>query len=96
MNRESTTDPSAALTKLDISTQSRIRSTQILTSLPQIVAELVQNSLDANATHIEVSVHAGEWTCWVQDNGCGFSRDGLAQIAQGIGGGRYGMFLELL
>ncbi|TFY59415.1 hypothetical protein EVJ58_g5791 [Rhodofomes roseus] len=41
---------SRQLQQLPPSTQSKIRSTQILTSLPQIISELVQNSLDAART----------------------------------------------
>lgn len=76
------------LLKLDQRTQSRLRSTQILTSLPQIVTELVQNSLDAGAKHIDIGVDNEEWACWVRDDGKGINRDGLSLIARE--GGRYG------
>ncbi|KZT24590.1 hypothetical protein NEOLEDRAFT_1170128 [Neolentinus lepideus HHB14362 ss-1] len=71
-------------------TRSKLRSTQILTSLPQIVSELVQNSLDASATQIDVGVNCDEWNCWVRDNGCGMSRDGMDILAEGSEMGRYG------
>ena len=76
--------------RLDLATRSKLRSTQIITSLPQIVSELVQNSLDAGASSIEVGLHRDEWTCWVRDNGSGISKDGLSQVAEGRKGGRYG------
>lgn len=73
----------STLTPLDEPTRSRLRSTQILVSLPQIAAELIQNVLDAGATNVDVGVHAGEWAFWVCDDGCGFTKDGLERIAQG-------------
>ena len=76
-----------AIERLPLPTQSKLRSTQILTSLPQIISELVQNSLDANASSIDVSLDCKDWTCWVRDNGHGVSRDGLESLAQE--GGRY-------
>ncbi|KAG8959808.1 hypothetical protein FRC03_007474 [Tulasnella sp. 419] len=63
-------------------TRSQIRSTQILTTLAQIVSELVQNSLDAKSQHIEVGVNPDEWTCWVKDNGTGISRENMALIGR--------------
>ena len=67
--------------RLPISTQSRLRSTQILTSLPQLISELVQNALDAGASQVDVGVDCEEWECWVKDNGIGFGRDDLDAIA---------------
>ncbi|KAM5535475.1 hypothetical protein V8D89_010812, partial [Ganoderma adspersum] len=75
---------------LPSSTKSKLRSTQILTSLPQIVSELVQNSLDSGSRNIEVSIDPGDWECWVRDDGSGVSRDGLALLARGPDIGRYG------
>ncbi|KAI0660771.1 hypothetical protein C8Q70DRAFT_972342 [Cubamyces menziesii] len=80
----------SALSSLPSSTQSRLRSTQILTSLPQLVSELVQNAIDACARNVEVSIDAEEWECWVRDDGNGISKEGLAVLARGSGGGRYG------
>ena len=71
------------------STQAKLRSTQILTSLPQIVSELVQNSLDAKPSQIHVGLDCKEWTCWVQDDGHGISKEGLEKLGQGEDGGRY-------
>ena len=76
--------------RLGEETQSKIRSTQILTSLPQLVSELVQNALDAEATQVEVGMDPEEWTCWIRDDGTGISKDGMAVIAEGFQGGRYG------
>ncbi|KAI5116357.1 hypothetical protein M0805_003808, partial [Coniferiporia weirii] len=79
----------AAVERLDDATRSKIRSTQILTSLPQIISELVQNSLDAGAKNIDVGIDYDDWMCWVRDDGSGVNKDGLAFIAQGMKGGRY-------
>lgn len=73
------------LVKLDERTQSRLRSAQILTSLPQIIAELVQNSLDAGAQHIDVVVDNEEWACCVRDDGKGINKEGLNMIARRYG-----------
>ncbi|KIK67770.1 hypothetical protein GYMLUDRAFT_154647 [Collybiopsis luxurians FD-317 M1] len=62
---------------LNSSTRTKLRSTQILTSLPQIVSELFQNSLDAGAKNIEIGVNCPEWTCWVTDDGSGMSKDSM-------------------
>ncbi|TEB35750.1 hypothetical protein FA13DRAFT_1376732 [Coprinellus micaceus] len=79
----------AEIEKLDTSTQSHIRSTQILTSLPQIVSELLQNALDAGATSVEISIDAQEWLCWVKDNGHGIGKNNLDSIGRDGYAGRY-------
>jgi DNA mismatch repair protein MLH3 len=79
-----------SLYPLDSETRSKIRSTQIITSLPQIVSELVQNSLDAGASHINIGVDVSEWECWVRDDGCGISKKDLSILAKGSIDGRYG------
>ncbi|KAI0727330.1 hypothetical protein C8Q72DRAFT_841248 [Fomitopsis betulina] len=75
--------------RLPPSTQSKIRSTQILTSLPQIISELVQNALDAGASHIDVGVDCEDWACWVRDDGCGIARDDFDALASGGQAARY-------
>jgi DNA mismatch repair protein MLH3 len=67
---------------LPTETRSLLRSTQILTTLPQITSELVQNALDAGAHKVEIGVHFAEWTCWVRDDGSGISKDGLAALSE--------------
>ncbi|EIN10511.1 hypothetical protein PUNSTDRAFT_125326 [Punctularia strigosozonata HHB-11173 SS5] len=76
----STTLPT--LQGLPAPTRTSLRSTQILTSLPQIVSELLQNSLDAGSSHIEVGVNCEEWSCWVKDDGTGIPKDGLRKLAE--------------
>ena len=69
---------------LPLPTQSQLRSTQILTSLPQLISELVQNALDAAAHHIDIGVDCDEWECWVRDDGTGMSKDGLKKLVGGM------------
>ena len=83
---------SARLERLDSATRSKLRSTQILTSLPQVISELAQNSIDANANTIEVGLYQDEWSCWVRDNGTGISKGGLDLLRQGLEKGRYREF----
>lgn len=78
------------LAHLPSETRNRLRSTQILTSLSQIVSELVQNSLDAGARAVDIGVDCEEWTCWVRDDGHGMSKDGMQILSQGSEEGRYG------
>ncbi|KAF5393106.1 hypothetical protein D9757_001289 [Collybiopsis confluens] len=62
---------------LSSSTRAKLRSTQILTSLTQIVSELLQNSLDAGARNIDIGVNCAQWTCWVTDDGSGMTKESL-------------------
>jgi len=80
----------AYIERLGNATRAKLRSTQILTSLPQVVSELFQNSLDSGARNIEIGVNCEEWMCWVRDDGHGMSRDDLAALAKGSDDGRYG------
>ncbi|KDN51248.1 hypothetical protein RSAG8_00877, partial [Rhizoctonia solani AG-8 WAC10335] len=79
------------ITELEPQTKAKLRSTQILTSLPQLISELVQNSLDAGASHIEVGVDPAEWECWVRDDGRGMPTEGMRLLTQGPEKGRYSM-----
>jgi DNA mismatch repair protein MLH3 len=90
LTHEYLTMEQASLEKLDASTRVKLRSSQILTSLPQIVSELVQNSLDAGASAVDIGIDCEEWICWVKDNGCGISKDGLSVLGKCSEEGRYG------
>ncbi|KAA1466641.1 hypothetical protein DENSPDRAFT_766735 [Dentipellis sp. KUC8613] len=80
---------SASIHELPEPVRTKLRSTTILTSLPQVISELVQNSLDAGASQIDVGVDCDVWECWVKDDGAGMSKDGIALLAQGPEAGRY-------
>ncbi|KAF8309586.1 hypothetical protein DL93DRAFT_2099954 [Clavulina sp. PMI_390] len=68
------------ISRLPRETQMLLRSTVVVSSLSQIVSELVQNSLDAGATHIDIGLDPSEWTCWVRDDGCGIEMEDLQFI----------------
>jgi DNA mismatch repair protein MLH3 len=76
----------ASIQPLPTATRNRLRSTQILTSLPQVVSELLQNSLDAGAHRVDIGVDCEAWGCWVRDDGIGMSKDGMSVLGEG----RYG------
>jgi DNA mismatch repair protein MLH3 len=76
----------ASIEHLPTATCNKLRSTQILTSLPQVISELLQNSLDAGAHQVDIGVDCEEWSCWVRDNGLGMSKEGMSVLGQG----RYG------
>lgn len=86
---------SRQLQSLDVPTRSKLRSTQILASLPQIISELVQNALDAGASQIDIGINVEEWSCWVRDDGSGIQKEDLGALAGGFEGGRYGEFTGL-
>ena len=75
------------LNLLPQTTQSKLRSTQIIVSLPQLVSELVQNALDANAGQVDVGVDCEDWSCWIKDDGKGMTEQDLAALQSA---GRYG------
>nr|XP_031859633.1 uncharacterized protein CI109_004908 [Kwoniella shandongensis]KAA5526705.1 hypothetical protein CI109_004908 [Kwoniella shandongensis] len=74
----------AQISPLSLSTSTTLRSSFILPTLPQILSELVQNSLDAGATSIacwvDLTKH-GE-TIRVEDDGCGISEEGLKRVGK--------------
>jgi DNA mismatch repair protein MLH3 len=82
---------SETLRPLSEPVRTRLRSTHILTSLPQVVSQLVQNSLDASASHIDIGVDCQEWECWVKDDGNGIPRSGLGTLSKSYEAGRYSM-----
>ncbi|KAI0282276.1 hypothetical protein BGY98DRAFT_955130 [Russula aff. rugulosa BPL654] len=80
---------SETLRSLSEPVRTRLRSTHILTSLPQVVSQLVQNSLDASASHIDIGIDCQEWECWVKDDGNGIPRSGLDALSKSYEAGRY-------
>jgi DNA mismatch repair protein MLH3 len=62
--------------------RNRLRSAYLLNSFPQLVSELLQNSLDAKATDIRIGIDCDDWSCWVRDNGSGIDRIGLDVLAK--------------
>ncbi|BAZ52539.1 DNA mismatch repair protein MutL [Nostoc sp. NIES-4103] len=58
-----------------------ITAGEVIDSLAAVVRELVENSLDAGATRIVVSLWPLQWRIRVADNGCGMNLDDLQQAA---------------
>jgi DNA mismatch repair protein MutL len=58
-----------------------ITAGEVIDSLASVVRELVENSLDAGATRIVVSIWPEQWRVWVADNGCGMNLEDLQRAA---------------
>lgn len=58
-----------------------ITSGEVIDCFASVVRELVENSLDAGATRIVVSLWPQQWRIRVADNGCGMNLDDLQQAA---------------
>nr|WP_235355397.1 DNA mismatch repair endonuclease MutL [Aliterella atlantica] len=58
-----------------------IAAGEVIDSLAAVVRELVENSLDAGATRIVISVWGQQWRVRVADNGCGMKLADLKQAA---------------
>jgi DNA mismatch repair protein MutL len=58
-----------------------ITAGEVIDSLASVVRELVENSLDAGATRITVSLWPQQWRVMVADNGCGMNLDDLQKAA---------------
>lgn len=70
---------------LETTTVSQIRSTIHITSLSDVLSELIQNALDASASRIECSINLERWGVTVGDNGVGMDKKAVEVV-----GGRYG------
>lgn len=58
-----------------------ITAGEVIDSLASVVRELVENSLDAGATRIVISLWPQQWRVRVADNGCGMTLDDLKRAA---------------
>ncbi|MDF0554991.1 DNA mismatch repair endonuclease MutL [Kamptonema sp. UHCC 0994] len=58
-----------------------IAAGEVIDSLAAVVRELVENSLDAGATRIIVSIRPEQWQVQVADNGMGMDLENLQQAA---------------
>jgi DNA mismatch repair protein MLH3 len=62
----------------------QIRSSISILSLNGVISELIKNSLDANASHIHVSLDYPKGNCVVEDDGCGIHPAEFA-VSGGLG-----------
>lgn len=60
----------------------KLRAPQVIHSLAQALDEIVANSVDASATHIEVEVDVALLSLTVADDGCGISPVSLESVAR--------------
>lgn len=65
--------------------------------LSAVIIEVVQNSIDSKASHIEISADLSKHSATIRDNGCGMDRDKVTASLQSIGNtmkgeGKYGQF----
>jgi DNA mismatch repair protein MLH3 len=74
--------PSREIVGLSRPISSRLRSGLIIPTLPQILNELVQNSLDAGASRIEcwINLEKGYEMIKVEDDGHGMNAEDLSLI----------------
>ncbi|KAG2208721.1 hypothetical protein INT47_007820 [Mucor saturninus] len=56
---------------LDSSVIEQLRSSLVITTLPQCIKELINNAIDANATSIDISLDIEKFSLQVNDNGDG-------------------------
>ncbi|CAO3565386.1 unnamed protein product [Mortierella alpina] len=70
----------ASIQPLAPSVAEELRAALVISSLQQCAAELVQNSIDANATAIEVKVDVAGHSLHVSDNGDGIFRADMERI----------------
>lgn len=68
--------------RLDESAVSKLRSSLFTTSLAQIGVELLQNSVDAGATEVDILVNISEKSIQVNDDGLGIPNESFKLIGQ--------------
>lgn len=63
---------------------SRLRSSLVVTSVSRILAELIQNSLDAGASRIDcwVTRSPGDIALWIEDDGSGMSAEDMERLGE--------------
>ncbi|KAG9845700.1 hypothetical protein KCU98_g6277, partial [Aureobasidium melanogenum] len=64
-------NPSSAILPLPENVVAQIKSSTTITSLNQVILGLLENSLDAQATRIDIVIDYGRGGCTVEDNGIG-------------------------
>ncbi|KAF9929094.1 DNA mismatch repair protein [Linnemannia zychae] len=70
----------ASIRRLAPSVSDELRASLVVHSLDQCTAELIQNSIDANATMIEIKIDVAGHSLQVSDNGDGITSTDMARI----------------
>jgi len=68
--------------RLPKSVHSSLCSSVILSDLPRVIEELIYNSIDANASKIDIAVNIRACYVKVEDDGCGITRDELVLLGE--------------
>ncbi|XP_034578389.1 DNA mismatch repair protein MLH3 isoform X3 [Setaria viridis] len=68
--------------RLPRSVHSSLRSSIVLSDLPRVVEELIYNSIDANASKIDIAINIRACYVKVEDDGCGITRDELVLLGE--------------
>jgi DNA mismatch repair protein MLH3 len=68
--------------KLDAKAVSKLRSSLFTTSLAQIGVELLQNSIDAGASEVDILVNIAEKSIQVNDDGLGIPNESFKLLGQ--------------
>lgn len=78
---------SAPITPLARPVSTRLRSALVIPTVPQILNELVQNSLDAGCTKVEcwMDLSRGNETIRVKDDGHGLDSEALKRVGERYG-----------
>ncbi|WWC88851.1 uncharacterized protein L201_003766 [Kwoniella dendrophila CBS 6074] len=73
-----------SITPLPTPTSTAIRSSLIIPTFPQILSEILQNSLDAGAKTLDIiiSLVKGNESIRVKDDGCGIGQEGLKRVGK--------------
>uniref|UniRef100_A0A0A9GEC1 Uncharacterized protein n=1 Tax=Arundo donax TaxID=35708 RepID=A0A0A9GEC1_ARUDO len=80
----------ATIKRLPKNVHSSLRSSIILSDLSRVVEELIYNSIDANATKINIEVNVRACYVKVEDDGCGITRDELVLLGEKYGSVYFG------
>ncbi len=75
--------PAPAIHQLTIENARKLASGQLVTDPASVVRELIENSIDAGATSIVISIEPDFSLIQIKDNGHGISAEGMKLIGTG-------------
>lgn len=70
----------SSIHQLSSNVVSCLRSQVVVASVAQCISELIQNSIDASATRIDVTLHSEDLYISVKDNGCGITPEDMKYV----------------